>query len=470
MMFRDGLLILCLVVPMALGQGAEAPEAEGTSLEDELIFVDDLFTDAFDIIDDIDSSSWRDGLTIRLSQQISGQVNHHLVEPIPEYLLSKHGDLENNRFGINLRYQNAFAPGWLLQGSWQARAYWSGDYEYTANNDNIDTEYRVNELFVQRSLDHQSLKLGRQIVVWGETVGNSVLDVINHTEYRDFGTIDIEDARLNQWMLVWDVFKDSGNWSSFINLYPEFNPQPVVGSPFYVPLPFELNDYIRSDKTLFEAGAQWSKSFEGSDIALMGAYLYENQLRYLQVNPQLMESSALANDFVLLGLSANRAIGKLLLSADIAFSYGLLLDESTLSGGGGIPLASDIKKDQVALSLGFEYGISNLQSLSVSIQSKRMLNERDGLADEQVPINTGVYGSWLVRYSNRVMNDNLGLSATMQGDLEGDAGLLFLGADYSVNDHWQVAAQILSITSKKNSPLAIFDQDLRVGLVVTYAF
>ena len=124
MMFRDGLLILCLVVPMALGQGAEAPEAEGTSLEDELIFVDDLFTDAFDIIDDIDSSSWRDGLTIRLSQQISGQVNHHLVEPIPEYLLSKHGDLENNRFGINLRYQNAFAPGWLLQGSWQARAYW----------------------------------------------------------------------------------------------------------------------------------------------------------------------------------------------------------------------------------------------------------------------------------------------------------------------------------------------------------
>jgi hypothetical protein len=469
-MFRDGLLILYLVVPMALGQALEAEVLEEGTLEEELIFADDLFTDAFDIIEDIDSSSWRDGLTIRLSQQISGQVNHHLVEPLPGYLLSKHGDLENNRFGINLRYQNAFALGWLLQGSWQARAYWPGDYEYTANNENLDAEYRVNELFVQRSLDQQSLKLGRQTVVWGETVGNSVLDVINHTEYRDFGTIDIEDARLNQWMLVWDVFKDSGNWSSFINLYPEFNPQPVVGSPFYVPLPYELNDYIRSDKTLFEVGTQWSKSFEGSDIALMAAYLYENQLRYPQANPQPIDFVALTNDFVLLGLSANRAIGKLLLSADIALSHGLLLDESTLSGGGGFGLASDIKKDQIALSLGFEYGISNLQSLSVSIQAKRMLDERDGLADEQQLINKGVYGSWLVRYSNQVMNDNLGLSATLQGDLEGDTGLLFLGADYSVNDRWQVAGQIISIISKKNSPLAIFDQDLRLGLIVTYAF
>ena len=469
-MFRDGLLILYLVVPMALGQALEAQVLEEGTLEEELIFADDLFTDAFDIIEDIDSSSWRDGLTIRLSQQISGQVNHHLVEPLPGYLLSKHGDLENNRFGINLRYQNAFALGWLLQGSWQARAYWPGDYEYTANNDNLDAEYRVNELFVQRSLDQQSLKLGRQTVVWGETVGNSVLDVINHTEYRDFGTIDIEDARLNQWMLVWDVFKDSGNWSSFINLYPEFNPQPVVGSPFYVPLPYELNDYIRSDKTLFEVGTQWSKSFEGSDIALMAAYLYENQLRYPQANPQPIDFVALTNDFVLLGLSANRAIGKLLLSADIALSHGLLLDESTLSGGGGFGLASDIKKDQIALSLGFEYGISNLQSLSVSIQAKRMLDERDGLADEQQLINKGVYGSWLVRYSNQVMNDNLGLSATLQGDLEGDTGLLFLGADYSVNDRWQVAGQIISIISKKNSPLAIFDQDLRLGLIVTYVF
>jgi len=67
-MFRDGLLILYLVVPMALGQALEAQVLEEGTLEEELIFADDLFTDTFDIIEDIDSSSWRDGLTIRLSQ------------------------------------------------------------------------------------------------------------------------------------------------------------------------------------------------------------------------------------------------------------------------------------------------------------------------------------------------------------------------------------------------------------------
>jgi hypothetical protein len=115
---------------------------------------------------------------------------------------------------------------------------------------------------------------------------------------------------------------------------------------------------------------------------------------------------------------------------------------------------------------GFEYGISNLQSLSVSIQAKRILDQRYGLADEQQLANKGVYGSWFVRYSNQVMDNYLDLSATMQGDLEGDTGLLFLGADYSVNDHWQVISQIISITSKKTSSLAIFDQDLRLGLIV----
>ena len=93
---------------------------------------------------------------------------------------------------------------------------------------------------MQRTLGRHSLKFGRQTLVWGETVGNSVLDVINHTEYRDFSIIDIEDARLNQWMLVWDFFNNQSQLSGFLNLYPEFNPSPVEGSPLYFALPINL--------------------------------------------------------------------------------------------------------------------------------------------------------------------------------------------------------------------------------------
>ena len=128
MIIRNGLLILTLLSQITLAQQASEQSSEDDVFLGELSLDDDLFADAFALKEDTNVDSWRDGLTIRLSQQLSGQVNNHTVEPIEGYLLSKPSELENNRFGVNVRFQNAFADGWLVQGSWQARAYWRGDY------------------------------------------------------------------------------------------------------------------------------------------------------------------------------------------------------------------------------------------------------------------------------------------------------------------------------------------------------
>lgn len=227
--------------------------------------------------------------TFKLSQQTYGHINKHSGLDIYGQPDIRSRGSEINRSSLLVKYQNPFAQGWLLQGSAQAKSYWSGDYEYQANDDSVDTELRINELFVQRSSDSHSISFGRQTIVWGETEGNSVLDIINTSEFRDLTIIDIEDARRNQWLLVWDFYGDrsagdsaarnTGSWSTFLNLYPEFNPAPVRGSPFFFEPQFNLSDY-RRDQPLFEAGTRWSRSFTGSDIAVMGAYLYENQLRY----------------------------------------------------------------------------------------------------------------------------------------------------------------------------------------------
>ena len=146
-------------------------------------FDDDLFGSAFDEDSSANTSSWLDDFTIKISQQFSGQVNNHGVEIAPGLSFPREADLETNRLGANIRYQNAFAPGWLLQASAQIRIYLNDDYQYRAEGDSIDIESRGNELFLQRSFDQHSIKLGRQTVVWGETSGNSVLDVINTTEF-----------------------------------------------------------------------------------------------------------------------------------------------------------------------------------------------------------------------------------------------------------------------------------------------
>lgn len=442
---------------------------DDAAFDADFSFDDDLFGAAFDE-EDSSSSSWLDNFTIKISQQFSGQTNNHGVDLAPGFSFPRESELETNRLGVNVRYQNAFAPGWLLQASGQVRAYWKDDYQFTANDDSIDVEFRLSEFFVQRSFDQHSLKLGQQTVVWGETVGNSVLDIINHSEFRDFSIIDIEDARRNQTMLVWDYFGENSNFSSFVNLYPEFNPATVRGSPFFFEPEFNLADYERGGEMLFEFGTQWKKSFAGSDIAFMAAYLYENQLRH--EDPLLGVGDAVPknNDFILLGFSANRAIGKLLLNFDLAFSHDVLADSFNFPGTANLANPVNLEKDQIGTSFGFEYALSNEQSISLGIQAQKLLDEDEGLAPGQTLINDGVFGSWLVRYSNSLMNGDLVLSSTLQGDLDAESLLALIGATYTINDNWAIASQAISINADEASPLLYFAEDLRLQLTLTYSF
>ena len=464
-------VILMFVAPIAYSQQNEQSNLEDEAiLSDEIIFDDNLFDNVFDEQPNDGPDSWLEGFTFSVSQQFYGQVNNHSVEPLPGFSFPREAEMENNRLGINIRYQNGFAPGWLIQASGQTRTYWKHDYEHEANNKNIDAEYRINEFFLQRSFDQHSIKFGRQTVVWGETVGNSVLDVINHFEFRDLTIIDIEDARLNQWMVVWDYFGESSNWSSFVNLYPEFNPASVRGSPFFFEPEFNLTDYKRDGEALAEVGTQWRKSFDRSDISFMAAYLYENQLRYEDPVSGIGDAVAKKNDFLLLGFSANRAIGRLLLNFDLAFSHNVLADSFNFPGTTALSSPLDLKKDQIGTSFGFEWAVDNEQSLSLGIQAQKMLDEDEGLLPGQQLFNQGVFGSWLVRYSNILLNSDLTLSSTLQGDLNGDSLLALLGVNYTINDNWAVDAQIISINATSDSPLVFFDEDLRVGMTITYSY
>ena len=464
-------LILMFVAPIAYSQQNEQSNLEDEALlSDEIIFDDNLFDSVFDEQPNNGPDSWLEGFTFSVSQQFYGQVNNHSVDPLPGFSFPREAEMENNRLGINIRYQNGFAPGWLIQASGQTRTYWKHDYEHEANNKNIDAEYRINEFFLQRSFDQHSIKFGRQTVVWGETVGNSVLDVINHFEFRDLTIIDIEDARLNQWMVVWDYFGEGSNWSSFINLYPEFNPASVRGSPFFFEPEFNLTDYKRDGEALAEVGTQWRKSFDRSDISFMAAYLYENQLRYEDPASGIGDAVAKKNDFLLLGFSANRAIGRLLLNFDLAFSHNVLADSFNFPGTTALSSPLDLKKDQIGTSFGFEWAVDNEQSLSLGIQAQKMLDEDEGLLPGQQLFNQGVFGSWLVRYSNILLNSDLTLSSTLQGDLNGNSLLALLGVNYTINDNWAVDAQIISINATSDSPLVFFDEDLRVGMTITYSY
>ena len=97
-----------------------------------------------------------------------------------------------------------------------------------------------------------------------------------------------------------------------------------------------------------------------------------------------------------------------------------------------------------------------LYNLFTGIQAQKILDENEGLLPGQQLINEGVFGSWLVRYSNILLNSNLTLSAALQGDLDGNSLLALVGANYTINDNWAVDTQIISINSNTQSPLIFF--------------
>ena len=121
-------VILMFVAPIAYSQQNEQSNLEDEAiLSDEIIFDDNLFDSVFDEQPNDGPDSWLEGFTFSVSQQFYGQVNNHSVEPLPGFSFPREAEMENNRLGINIRYQNGFAPGWLIQASGQTRTYWKHD-------------------------------------------------------------------------------------------------------------------------------------------------------------------------------------------------------------------------------------------------------------------------------------------------------------------------------------------------------
>lgn len=460
---------------------------EPTILSDDVFFEIDassdfIFDDPFSSVfaealndspnSDSTRAAWLNGFTVKLTQQILFQTKTHDVSLRipggPLVTIPHEADVETNRLAANVRYQYAFAPGWLLQASGFARIFLIDDYEFEALDKGLETEYRLNEFFIQRSFDTHSIKLGNQTVVWGEVDGNSVLDVINVTEFRDFSIIDIEDARLNQPMLVWDYFGDRfgerSRLSTFVTLYPEYNPPVVRGSPFFSEPPFNITDYKRSSSLEFEAGVRWSRSFEGSDVALMAAHLIENQLSYSPPIAPGQDALSDNNAFSLIGFSANRALGSLLLNLDIAYSRGILINNLNIPGiaTGG---ETDRTRDQLGTSVGIEFAINNEQNVAVSLQAAKSLNDENQSADDHA-----LTGAWLMRYSNSLMNGDLALALGLQGDLHGDFTLLQASADRTLNDRWAMGVNLILLDGVDTSPISLFAGDIRIGFNLTFSF
>jgi len=79
-------------------------------------------------------------------------------------------------------------------------------YEYHRNYTAYDG---LRELYIDTTFAGWDFRLGKQQVVWGKADGVKFLDIINPTDFREWGQNTMEDSRIPLWMAVAE--KDLGN-------------------------------------------------------------------------------------------------------------------------------------------------------------------------------------------------------------------------------------------------------------------
>ncbi len=228
-------------------------------------------------------------------------------KPTDEYHLSGSYNLEyglhtsapvnasNERIGISLQEKARYNSRWSVIASGQA--WYEGAYanDTTARplwDDSYDV--RLQETYVQYEAHKLVLRAGNQVIVWGETFGSFVADVVNPKDLRFGVPINLGDTHLASPMVTGKYLISRFSLQGLVIAQPMFNLLPVFGYDF-APANVPLNNYssvlINRERSLpfgnLEYGARVSRSFDDFDLSLFDFEYFDRNPFYQLDHPYI---------------------------------------------------------------------------------------------------------------------------------------------------------------------------------------
>ena len=187
-----------------------------------------------------------------------------------------------------------------------------------------EQETELRETFLATSLGPNiDVKFGRQIKVWGKADLLSVVDVLNPTDNREPGLIDIDDSRLPVTMTQIDYY--TGAWNLNLVLIHEirFGKSPEFGSEFYFA---DAESSPEEIPTETEYGAALNGHFTGWDLSFYAASVYNDQGRAdgsFQPSLGVFPDRVIHDRLQLLGTAFSTVTGSWIVRGEIADVQGL---------------------------------------------------------------------------------------------------------------------------------------------------
>lgn len=313
-------------------------------------------------------------------------------------------DFTSNRSSFRIEYEKYFLSNFYIQFDSKLTAFWNTDHRAQAENENVHFETTSRDAYIQFSKGETSIKVGTQILIWGESDGGAITDVISPRNLSELFFISIEESRIGQPMINIDQFSALGRWSLFYIPDPEFNEYPEEGTAYYVD-PFNgLAEYKNedSDKDLSEYGFSWKKTFGRSDIGLMAASLIDNDFSYRQsgitTDGKIM-LERIKPRFSMAGITFNYAQGNYLFSGEIARKYPKVFNDAELQ-----PLERDVV--DAALRTEYSLGKGGGHSVSLEVVSNHVEDWSEDIVTTPEDRNSLIFG-WNNHFFNEDLTINL---------------------------------------------------------------
>lgn len=351
----------------------------------------------------------------------------------------------------------------------------AGGYSEAAEaHDEWDVDLR--EAYADLRTGALHVRAGRQQIVWGDTLGLKVLDVVNPQDFREFILDDFIDSRIPLWSLRAEGMLGALGPCSDVTLeglwIPDlrFAEPAAAGSEFALPAPAAppgVRVVTRSggDPADTPANSEWGVRLrtvvDGWDVSLSYLDSWDDTpvvARRFDPFTLTLEAEPRHERAHIAGAALTNAFGGLVVSAEVAWWLSRAFTSDDLDDHDGLS-----HKDFVQCAVSADYELFDFDLGAQYFQSV-VLNHDSAL------VSRGTESAASISARRQFWSDTLTASAFLLHDFGTGDEWLRLEAAYDINDHCTVKLGTDLLEGEEDGGIGAFDHRDRVYVELKYSF
>ena len=334
--------------------------------------------------------------------------------------------------------------------------------------DDLEKEVEFRELYLEGILfKNLDVKIGKQIIVWGVANSLRVVDVLNPTDNRELGMVDLEDSRIPINMTRLDYFLGDIKLE-FVAVHEiKFNKSAPYGSDFNPSNQILYEVIPESNAENTEYGLAIAGTFSGWDLSLHWADYFSDNAYYKIGSISVVPGIGVIPKYELhhsrmnmIGITFSIPFGNLLLKAETARLEGI---EVSL-----FPEKSFSRLDSL---FGIEYSGFTETSISIELGLQHLNDFDPRLQDIPESMLEDNYVTSLNFVKNYLNNSvNLTLSAMMVGQRGQQGGVNQASLKHEIFDSFYVKGGMIVYQPGKSEFFKSLNRNDRFFSEIRYSF